>query len=107
MTFFPVLSLGEDSREYGLLHSRSTVLFKTSEAVGARQPERRLCLASTKVQDVKGPVPAGYCQHDAGCRRRQSKEARQEARVVVIGDSTFASNQYFGQQRNGDLFLNA
>jgi ABC-type uncharacterized transport system involved in gliding motility auxiliary subunit len=35
------------------------------------------------------------------------KKRGKEARVVVIGDSDFASNQYFGQQRNGDLFLNA
>jgi ABC-type uncharacterized transport system involved in gliding motility auxiliary subunit len=30
-----------------------------------------------------------------------------EARIVVIGDSDFATNAYFGSQRNGDLYLNA
>jgi ABC-type uncharacterized transport system involved in gliding motility auxiliary subunit len=29
-----------------------------------------------------------------------------EARVVVIGNSTFAANPYVGQQKNGDLFYN-
>ena len=29
-----------------------------------------------------------------------------EARVVVIGNSTFAANPYLGQQKNGDLFYN-
>jgi len=29
------------------------------------------------------------------------------ARLIVIGDSDFAENQWFGLQHNGDLFLNA
>jgi len=29
------------------------------------------------------------------------------ARLIVIGDSDFAENQWFSQQHNGDLFLNA
>lgn len=34
-------------------------------------------------------------------------DVTKQARVVVVGDSDFASNAYFGGQRNGDLFLNA
>jgi ABC-type uncharacterized transport system involved in gliding motility auxiliary subunit len=36
----------------------------------------------------------------------KTKKYGKEARTVVIGDSDFASNQYFNHQRNGDLFLN-
>jgi ABC-type uncharacterized transport system involved in gliding motility auxiliary subunit len=36
----------------------------------------------------------------------KEKKHGKEARVVVVGDSDFASNNYFQQQRNGDLFLN-
>ncbi|HEX2523090.1 MAG TPA: ABC transporter, partial [Terriglobia bacterium] len=37
----------------------------------------------------------------------KEKKHGKEARVVVVGDSDFASNSYFQQQRNGDVFLNA
>ncbi len=36
----------------------------------------------------------------------ESGGAGKEARLVVIGDSMFASNKWAGLQRNGDLFLN-
>jgi ABC-type uncharacterized transport system involved in gliding motility auxiliary subunit len=35
------------------------------------------------------------------------KNGEKEARLVVIGDSDFASNRYYGAQANGDLFQNA
>ena len=38
--------------------------------------------------------------------QEEKKELGKESRVVVIGDSDFANNTYFRNQRNGDLFLN-
>jgi ABC-type uncharacterized transport system involved in gliding motility auxiliary subunit len=35
------------------------------------------------------------------------KSNNKGARLIVIGDSDFAENQWFGLQHNGDLFLNA
>ena len=35
------------------------------------------------------------------------KSDNKGARLIVIGDSDFAENQWFGLQHNGDLFLNA
>ncbi len=32
---------------------------------------------------------------------------KKQARIVVIGDSDFSKNAFFGSQRNGDLFLNS
>lgn len=37
----------------------------------------------------------------------ESPEAASEARMVVIGNSSFATDGIFGQQLNGDVFLNA
>jgi len=45
-----------------------------------------------------GPLSLGV----AASRKAQGGEAR----VVVIGNSTFATNPYVGQQKNGDLFYN-
>src|SRR5213078_4061647 len=49
--------------------------------------------------DLKGPVPlATVATKDLG----QNKKTR----LVVFGDSDFASNGFFGLQGNGNLFLN-
>ena len=50
-------------------------------------------------KDKKGPITLGV----AATR----SEGEAEARLVVIGDSDFAANQYFDVQRNGDLFMNS
>ncbi|MGE0885774.1 MAG: Gldg family protein [Blastocatellales bacterium] len=51
-------------------------------------------------KDTKGPVTIGAAAS-------KSLGENKEARLVVIGDSDFASNQAFRFQRNGDLFLNS
>lgn len=51
-------------------------------------------------KDTKGPV-------NIGVAASKSMGDKKEARLVVIGDSDFASNQAFRFQRNGDLFLNS
>jgi len=49
--------------------------------------------------DLKGPVPlATVATKDAGENKK--------ARLIVYGDSDFASNSTFGLQGNGNLFLN-
>lgn len=50
--------------------------------------------------DVRGPVPIGLAITKA-------VEDDKAARLVVIGDSDFAANGFFGALGNGDLFLNA
>ncbi len=50
-------------------------------------------------KDTKGPVSLGVAA--------SKKTGEKEARLVVIGDSDFASNRYLGAQRNGDLFFNS
>lgn len=36
-----------------------------------------------------------------------SNSAKTQSRLVVVGNSTFATNSWFGQQLNGDVFLNS
>jgi ABC-type uncharacterized transport system involved in gliding motility auxiliary subunit len=51
-------------------------------------------------KDTKGPV-------SLGAAASKSLGENKEARLIVIGDSDFASNQAFRFQRNGDLFMNS
>lgn len=51
-------------------------------------------------KDTKGPV-------SLGAAASKSMGENKEARLIVIGDSDFASNQAFRFQRNGDLFMNS
>lgn len=51
-------------------------------------------------KDTKGPVTIGAVAS-------KSMGENKETRLVVIGDSDFASNQAFRFQRNGDLFMNS
>ncbi len=48
--------------------------------------------------DTQGPLSLGVAV--------DRKEGDKDARLVVIGDSDFASNQVVSMQRNGDLFFN-
>ena len=49
--------------------------------------------------DTQGPLSIGVAV--------ENKEGDKDSRLVVIGDSDFASNQVISMQRNGDLFYNA
>lgn len=49
--------------------------------------------------DTAGPLSLGVAA--------TKKVGDKSARLVVIGDSAFAENQWLGQQHNGDLFFNS
>ena len=49
------------------------------------------------------PTPTTEAKEDT----KKSEEKPKESRLVVIGDSDFATNGLFGQQLNGDVFLNS
>jgi ABC-type uncharacterized transport system involved in gliding motility auxiliary subunit len=49
--------------------------------------------------DTAGPLTLGLTA--------SKKKGDVSSRLVVIGNSEFATNQWIGQQRNGDLFFNA
>jgi ABC-type uncharacterized transport system involved in gliding motility auxiliary subunit len=49
--------------------------------------------------DLKGPVTLA-------CATTKNLDNGRTARIVTVGDSDFASNAYFANQANGDLFMN-
>ena len=53
-------------------------------------------------KDQAGPLSLGVAAERRGGAGASSKSAR----LVVIGNSAFATNQWEGLQRNGDLFVN-
>ena len=54
-------------------------------------------------KDTLGPLSLGV----AAERRSGMEASSKDGRVVVIGNSQFASNQFAGQVRNADLFMNS
>ena len=52
--------------------------------------------------DVKGPIAIGIVMAAA-----LTQDQPKLTRMIVIGDSDFASNEHFSQVNNGDLFLNS
>lgn len=56
--------------------------------------------ASRDANDISGPLSLAVAMEISGGRGANS-------RLVVFGDSDFATNRYFGAQGNGDLFMNS
>lgn len=50
-------------------------------------------------EDRRGPI-------DIACAMTVLSKINQDTRIVVVGDSDFASNAYYTNQANGDLFMN-
>jgi ABC-type uncharacterized transport system involved in gliding motility auxiliary subunit len=97
MTFFPLARSVNTVQGSG---ASDTDLLKTSDASWAAtdlKPGKPVKFEEGK--DKKGPINLGV----AATRSEGDKEAR----LVVIGDSDFASNQFVDLQRNGDLFMNS
>lgn len=61
-------------------------------------------LQYTEGQDQRGPLPIG--QQVERLRSGDSAQKGDQLRILAIGDSDFASNQFFDLSSNGDLFLN-
>ena len=60
-------------------------------------------------KDIKGPLTLGVvlerdAQTDTAASNISGK--KKKSRIILFGDSDFATNAYFHVQRNGDLFLN-
>jgi gliding motility-associatede transport system auxiliary component len=106
MTFFP-LARSVKTVENPSSSFSSSVLFKTSEASWGEKNLKGGSVRFDEGTDTKGPVPLGIVSTKTVSGDEKEKKHGKEARVVVVGDSDFASNSYFQQQRNGDVFLNA
>jgi ABC-type uncharacterized transport system involved in gliding motility auxiliary subunit len=96
MTFFPLartVSIADKSKT----DIEAVELLKTSPRSFTKQKLERQVSYDPKT-DTPGPLSLGVAA--------SRKEGDRSARVVVIGDSDFASNQALDQARNGDLFYN-
>ncbi|MGH9688996.1 MAG: GldG family protein [Candidatus Acidiferrales bacterium] len=97
MTFFPLaqtVSAADQSKP----DPQITELLKTSGS-SFTTPKLAHEVSFDPKTDTRGPLSLGV----AATRKEESKTAR----LVVIGDSDFASNEAIGQSSNGDLFYNA
>jgi len=98
MTFFP-LARTVDPASRTKPNPQITELLKTSAASWATPKITGTRLSFDPSRDTKGPLCLGVA-----AAREQPGGA---SRMVVIGDSAFATNRWVGMQRNGDLFFNA
>ncbi|MGH9690355.1 MAG: GldG family protein [Candidatus Acidiferrales bacterium] len=97
MTFFPLartISLADKSKS----DPQGVELLKTSaQSFTIPNLEQKQVKFDAKT-DTAGPLSLGVAA--------DKKVGTQDARLVVIGDSDFATNQWVGMQHNGDLFYN-
>jgi ABC-type uncharacterized transport system involved in gliding motility auxiliary subunit len=104
MTLFPVartVSIIDKNKS----QPGSTELLKTSTrsfTIPKLDPNvKEIKYDATK--DTLGPLSLGVASE----RKGANDESAKNGRVVVIGNSQFASNQFGGQVRNADLFMNS
>ena len=84
---------------------QATALLITNEDTWAENDLEAGDVEFNEEKDLKGPLNLGYV-----FSRNSSQEDNLEKpvpRLIVIGDATFASNGWFEQHLNGDVFLNA
>jgi ABC-type uncharacterized transport system involved in gliding motility auxiliary subunit len=113
-TFFPFarsISLVEPKPEAATL----TLLAKTSPNSWAERQLKEKEAKFDKDKDQQGPISlavAGTWKTKTEAKPEEKPqepqpEAEREARFVVIGDSDFVKNRYYGLSGNGNFFLNA
>ncbi|MFZ0638941.1 MAG: Gldg family protein [Candidatus Acidiferrales bacterium] len=98
MTFFPLartVSIAVPSKTV----PQATELLKTSAASFTVASLGNGTVKYNPKTDQRGPLSLGVAA--------ENKSGKTDPRLVVIGNSEFASNQWEGQQRNGDLFFNS
>jgi ABC-type uncharacterized transport system involved in gliding motility auxiliary subunit len=97
MTFFPLartVSIADKSKT----EVESVELLMTSAASFATRTVVGKEVRFDPAKDTRGPVSLGVAA--------EHKSGGKDARLVVIGNSEFAANQWVNLQRNGDLFFN-
>ncbi len=97
MTFFP-FARSVHQADKSKFEPMITDLLKTSEESWAETELKGNEAKFDEGKDTKGPITIGVAA--------SKKVGEKDARLVVIGDSDFASNGYSRLQRNGDLFMN-
>jgi ABC-type uncharacterized transport system involved in gliding motility auxiliary subunit len=102
MTFFN-LARTVSLKDKGKSDQQGTELLKTSPRSFTVPNLKTNEVRYDPAKDQAGPLSLGVVaeRHAAG-----AGDTSKSARLVVIGNSAFATNQWAGLQRNGDLFVN-
>jgi ABC-type uncharacterized transport system involved in gliding motility auxiliary subunit len=100
MTIFPKARSVKVTAAGGSGVNSTTILTTSENSWGETELKAGVEPKYDEGKDTKGPVTLGAAAS-------KSLGENKEARLVVIGDSDFASNQAFKFQRNGDLFMNS
>ncbi len=86
----------------------ATALIVTSEQTWAESDLDSEQVSFDEKQDIRGPLDLGVAlARSFPEAESEAAEKPQEAKMVVIGNSIFATNALFNQQLNGDVFLNS
>ncbi|MFN0107599.1 MAG: GldG family protein [Blastocatellia bacterium] len=100
MTIFPKARSIKLASSSGSGVTSTTLLTTSAQSWGETELKPGVEPEFTEGKDTKGPVTLGAIAS-------KNLGDKKEVRLVVIGDSDFASNQAFRFQRNGDLFMNS
>lgn len=98
MTFYPLARTVEIA-DKSKTDPVDIELLKTMPASWATPKITGTTVSFNPQKDTRGPLSLGVSA--------DRKEGSKDARLVVIGNSLFATNHWEGLQGNGDLFLNA
>jgi len=104
MTFFPLARSVEASKET-VTGVTVEPLFKTNPNSWGETDVKSGEATFDEKKDIKGPLTLAVAVTKE-VKPASDKGPAVKARMVVVGDSDFAVNSYFGAQGNGNLFLN-
>jgi ABC-type uncharacterized transport system involved in gliding motility auxiliary subunit len=104
MTFFPLSRSVEGSKET-VAGVTVEPLFKTNPNSWGETDVKSGEATFDEKKDIKGPLTLAVAVTKE-VRPASDKGPAIKARLVIVGDSDFAINSYFGAQGNGNLFLN-
>lgn len=105
MTFFPLARSIAEGKSLPPDVRVEKILQTTDQSWGETELQSGTVPTFDEKKDLRGPVSLGLAA------TRESKDDKgavtKKSRIVAFGDSDFAANANFGQQGNGDLFLNS
>jgi ABC-type uncharacterized transport system involved in gliding motility auxiliary subunit len=104
MSFFPLARSIQPPKAAEGTISVTTLFKSNAESWGETDLKDQSASYDAKT-DLKGPLPMAVAV-DKTIKPAGENSAAVKARMVVVGNSDFASNPYFGAQGNGNLFLN-
>lgn len=103
VSFFPLAQAVEAKPTSGI--EASPLLFTGEQSWAERNPDSAE-LQFDPERDRRGPLTLGVALRRPAAEPQTAAQPKAESRLVVIGDSDFATDGLFGQGLNGSLSLN-